>query len=615
MSDASAYKLERREGTTGSWTVESSAISGTRHTVSSLDCTKTYYFRVSAKGDGDPYSTAFGGASSAVSASPNCAPKASITVSDDSPDKGDSVTLTVSVTDAPTGVTPSYGWQEKAGSTWSNLSSGTTSTYSTIASEAAVRTFRVTVTYGNVSVSAEADVVWEEDEMVYGLVKALEDDLAAETSYKTAETGLLSCVNGGGASGTSAAPSPSFSGIDDLFNRGYTGSNKQTVDNCDETHKYFDAVQTAVQQSITDVRRTKDLYDRWFETERGQAYKADAGKPSLVKKNMKYLADNYGASGGASGAVSGNTGLDCVPNTAPITNIGKLRVLDCLIFDTPHSFWRNSGGSSTLRSKIDGDETRYDWLFYGDWECTAWFELPVPSCKKHDVAYETLQRMIDPNDNDYTNTLDEIWNPRNKSLADRKAKADIKLHGCQDVPYSIAQLLTRDVGEAILILSMRATCTNKTFISEEYYAGFGRYNHKGWPVSRQDVADGNLSNNPEFIVCVSPQLPQLTNLTTSKDGATRKLGWTITEGCVVKVEHLAVRVSGPATGNAGAFLRTFDNLSDTAVCEEQNTSGTFDCEVELTGWTVVRNALVTLRTKQSEEVGPRNYSAQDILVR
>ena len=152
-------------------------------------------------------------------------------------------------------------------------------------------------------------------------------------------------------------------------------------------------------------------------------------------------------------------------------------------------------------------------------------------------------------------------------------------------------------------------------MAETYYAGFGRLNHKGWPVSRQDVADGNLSNNPEFIVCVSPQMPQLTNLTTSKDGATRKLGWTITEGCVVKVEHLAVRVSGPATGNAGAFLRTYDNLSDTTVCEEQSTSGTFDCEVELTGWTVVRNALVTLRTKQSEEVGPRNYSAQEILVR
>ena len=611
VADASAYKLERREGTSGSWTVESSAISGTRHTVSSLDCTKTYYFRVSAKGDGDPYSTTFGDASSAVSASPNCAPKASISVSDDSPDKGDSVRLTVNVTNAPRGVTPSYSWQEKAGSTWSNLSSQTTTTYSAVSNEAAVRTFRVTVTYGNVLVSAEVDVVWEEDEIVYGLVKALEDDLAAETSYKTAETGLLSCVNGGGgASGTSAAPSPSFSGIDDLFNRGYTGSNKQTVDNCDKTHKYFNAVQAAVQQSITDVRGTKDLYDRWFETEQGQTYKADAGKPSLVKKNMKYLADNYGASGMASGAVSGSTGLDCVPETAPITNIGKLRVLDCLIFDTPHSFWRNSGDSSTLRSKIGGDETRYNWMGSGDWECTSWFDLAMPSCKKHDVAYGTLQMIVDPSDNDDTNTLDETWNPRNKSLADRKGKADIKTHGCQDVNFELPVLLVA----ASNAFNLPAMCANKSSLSETYYAGFGRLNHKGWPVSQQDVADGSLSNNPEFIVCVSPQLPQLTNPRATKSGATRTLHWTITEGCVVKVEHLRLTVAPPSVVPGTSLQQTVDNLSDTTVCEEQSTSGTFNCSVVLTGWTVPQQAKVELQTKDSEEVGPRHYSKQEVNV-
>ena len=63
VSNAHRYKLERRFSNSSSWTVVSSDISGTSYTVSGLDCDTTYYFRVSARGDGTSYSSNFSDAS------------------------------------------------------------------------------------------------------------------------------------------------------------------------------------------------------------------------------------------------------------------------------------------------------------------------------------------------------------------------------------------------------------------------------------------------------------------------------------------------------------------------------------------------------------------------
>ena len=60
VTDAHRYRLEQRRGTTGSWTAVGSETSAASQTATGLDCNTTYYFRVSARGDGNPYSTAFG---------------------------------------------------------------------------------------------------------------------------------------------------------------------------------------------------------------------------------------------------------------------------------------------------------------------------------------------------------------------------------------------------------------------------------------------------------------------------------------------------------------------------------------------------------------------------
>ncbi len=76
VTDAYRYKLERRLGTSGSWQTVSSTISGTTAVASGLECNTTYYFRVSARGDGNPLSTTFGDVSSSVSRTTSTCPDA-----------------------------------------------------------------------------------------------------------------------------------------------------------------------------------------------------------------------------------------------------------------------------------------------------------------------------------------------------------------------------------------------------------------------------------------------------------------------------------------------------------------------------------------------------------
>ena len=84
-----------------------------------LECSTTYYFRVSARGDGSPYSTTFGSASSSVSrATSACAPTIGVDVQ--SPFVGQAVTMTVSTTGS-SGTVSSYQWQEWSAGSWTDL--------------------------------------------------------------------------------------------------------------------------------------------------------------------------------------------------------------------------------------------------------------------------------------------------------------------------------------------------------------------------------------------------------------------------------------------------------------------------------------------------------------
>ena len=76
MSNASKYKLERSSNGSTGWISVDSEITDptTSKKATGLDKCTTYYFRVSAKGDGTTYSTAFGDPSSNVSGTTACPP-------------------------------------------------------------------------------------------------------------------------------------------------------------------------------------------------------------------------------------------------------------------------------------------------------------------------------------------------------------------------------------------------------------------------------------------------------------------------------------------------------------------------------------------------------------
>ena len=141
VTNAYRYKLERSTSSSGPWTDVGSETGDTSGTATGLDCGTTYYFRVSARGDGTPYSTTFGDPSSSVSrATSACLPTIGVDVQ--SPFVGQAVTMTVSTTGS-SGTVSSYQWQEWSAGSWTDLGATTTSaTRSESSSVAGYRSFK-----------------------------------------------------------------------------------------------------------------------------------------------------------------------------------------------------------------------------------------------------------------------------------------------------------------------------------------------------------------------------------------------------------------------------------------------------------------------------------------
>ena len=293
------------------------------------------------------------------------------------------------------------------------------------------------------------------------------------------------------------------------------------------------------------------LYAGLLETPRGSQFEANVGDSDTLKR-LAYLGATVGEPGslveplyeptsstGPSGqgnspppvSVQQGAGLNCLPagvDGARLTLRNKLLVLNCLIFDTPHSFWVKGSASSReakqLKREIDSSTGRYAWLKRGDWMCSPKYigvQGPVPSCLKHDVAYASLQKFAgDDADARLANEpdgdeLDEAWNPRNKALADEKLRADIRRYGCQDQSGFRAAILCG---------------FPKEDIAEVFHFGVSNVNHKGWPITNADLSD--FRSNYNFKVCDEPVVPSINGLTASRSGRTITASWDFEPGCV-----------------------------------------------------------------------------------
>ena len=475
----------------------------------------------------------------------------SISASPENPESGDAIKRVVELTataDAPSGVT--YQWQQGSGNTWTNLDAAATSTTKEVSfSIRGTRKFKVLVQHTTAS-SAESEaiyVTWDEWAIMGDLVTALRTAVTGDATFVSAQTALVTCINT-----TTPVPTTLYTSFDDILD-GYTGTTKSKMDaggTCSsQATMMFVKNQDLHRSKLATLKSGSSAnalqYAALLETPQGSQFGANVGDSDTLKR-LAYLGATVGTPGSLERPLYGSTsggrapaprnvsreqgpGLGCLPTNVDGTRLtlsNKLLVLNCLVFDTPHSFWVRGDASSReakqLKREIDSPTGRYAWLKRGDWVCSSIApDGPVPSCLKHDVAYASLQKFAGddadaPLGNEPDgNELDQAWNPRNKALADEKLMADIRRNGCQDQSGFWAAIL----------------CVfPKEDIAEVFHYGVANVNHKGWPITNADLSD--LRSNYKFTVCGEPVVPTVNGITASKSGRTITASWDFVPGCV-----------------------------------------------------------------------------------
>ena len=454
----------------------------------------------------------------------NAFPKSSEVADDDS-----NVTMTA-VTNVADTVTLSYQWQQETSDVWSNVGALTASPQKTVTSTSrGTSTYRVVVRHSS-GASAESPatyVTWDESEIVVDMLSAMNTAVTGSTEFGTEQTALVNCVER--RTGTRHA---SF----DAVLAGYTGATKTAVDACEEdgapassddqlplsATSMFDTYQRLSIAKLTDVRAGNSDYDDLLDTDLGREIVENVSSPIIVKRYAGYIATQS-----SSTARTSALGFGCVPSKAPTSLNSKLNVLTCLIIRTPHSFWAGKtlmvDNALVLKNRIDNPNVwpQYEFLGYGDFDdCTASPDGPRHACRKHDVAYGSLQKFQGVEDG---NELDEAWNPRNKAMTDIKFYTDVAIHGCQNPSW-----------EAIL----KVCWWSRQSLANLYFWGVASnvFGHKGWPVTNQDLA--HIGNDWRFTQCAGPYLPQTSELTFEGNGDTLTANWNFRPGCIVGIDDV-----------------------------------------------------------------------------
>ena len=573
-----------------------------------------------------------------------------ITVSDPNPESGEksesSVTLTA-VADAPSDVT--YQWQRWLNGGWVDRESSTSATKVVWFNSRGTRKYRVVVSHATAASAASlpAYVTWDEWAIVSDLVTALQSAVSGDADYMTAQTALVSCMNGGsGGSSRSSrgsggrergtgnatstatstppvgravtpspsptpAPTPTYASFDDILSK-YTGDTKAKMDAGGACHTdaeaMFDAVESLSGSKLAALKTGSTEYAALLETPHGQQFEANVGADYIIKQFAYLMASDTTEEPGeleaplyqtASGATRTSrsptpptipalgTGFSCLPTGVDGKRLSvrnKLVVLNCLVFSTPHSFWVDN------TDRLEADP-RYSWLGYGpDWSCTWFPDVSDSICRKHDIALASLKKFAGSSQgNEDDNEMDEAWNPRNKHLADIKFDADIQKYDCQ-TPSNIGQVpcvlpATLDGPDFLDVLTLASLM----------HFGVSEINSP-WPVTSHDVKHTDTFHR--FVRC---DTPHITPNPLTKSGNTISATWTYSPGCVedITVDRyiLCWQVSrlGPIT---------------TTHCRREwggNTGASFEVPFRIWGWDSVKLKTVAIRPNDIE------YGTEEIL--
>lgn len=537
----SGYQWQRWGGS--DWVNEGSSSTSYLRTVSwSAPGIHTYRVVVSYRG---------GGTGTSVPISVEWVKLAQLTHTPEYPDVGDSVTLTVDVLDGPSKV--SYQWQELKDSKWTNLGSATTSRSKVVSQlgRGAVE-YRVVASYlaGRAVVTDTSDslsVIWGDWRIAKDLAGELNVALFGGQSggggivgqaatngnplVTEAQSKFLDCLN------KDRTGNDRFDGFYAVV-KSYAGEVATKVDDCEdalpESKRMFSALKSGAAAELKKLGAKSDEYGDYLSTDRGQTFAAGFAVEAALKLLGNVLATDFEAPSG--------TGMDCVPSSEPSTLPKKIGAVNCLVFRTPHGFWVSISDDDARTL----DRTR--WLGVGNWQCDAVFDGALPSCRKHDVAFGSLQKFVGT---DSADELDRTWNPRNKALADAKFWADIVEHGCD----------SGDIEEFTCGIGGYATKVTGHF----YHTGVSDANNKGWPVTTEDLDDarahrsrsstsdsatGSVSSH-SFIDC-EDEVPTVEDVTVKRDRNDDDFSveWDHVDGCVDEI----------VIGRIGAWLAIeFDN--------------------------------------------------------
>ena len=280
----------------------------------------------------------------------------------------------------------------------------------------------------------------------------------------------------------------------------------------------------------------------------GRQFSQSVASPALVKLSAALAAAQPAAGSGTSaGGASGASGQSGGEEIDPLSTEGCLRaqrvgepeldyrfsVLNCLVFDTDHSFWidisQNAAAERSYKQTID----RHNWLSWGDFVCSAPLSqtlIPLSACLMHDLSWSSL-KLLEDNEGSTGDEADRAWNPRNKALADLQfwiamKCADRVRDGGNDAFYNCAsQFNWGQVLSPITLCPVSPADCAYIAVAKLPATNFG------WPVTMHDVNHVLETRPLRFLEC---DIPRLSNIGVVVSSLTNIVpSWIFTASCAV----------------------------------------------------------------------------------
>ena len=365
--------------------------------------------------------------------------------------------------------------------------------------------------------------VAEELDTAIALIGELHSAVSGHIDYMRAEAALSTCLRDSTGGATGAAVTP-FNDILSNYNAHKSKIEPGGVCGTQGT-AMFAAIKSLSASELATLKSNNAAYAALLSTTHGRAFERSVGNADVIKLYATLASPQAsgGASGdGASGAAPVNptpvsrVGVNCLPHGDTADTVAeKIGVLNCLIFDTPRSFWVTQSTKTKTGNDLAGaSDDRYDFLGLGDWGCSKAPDVPfLASCLKHDVAYSSLKNFVPGISLPAIINFDKdsTWHPRNKYLADLTLEIDLMedTENWQAPPESCTSLLPdasmslgRDADSAYLAYVVCRTYNTQTatYARAEimYFVLSALYPPVVWSPSTSDIID--VFWNPRYVI-------------------------------------------------------------------------------------------------------------------